>query len=66
MSTLPINTEYTAACAALGLSFWSESPTPWHIWAVDYTQRFHHLHVDVEIGEVFNTTTGECAPVGKI
>ncbi|MGD9622172.1 MAG: hypothetical protein AB7G47_19290 [Mycolicibacterium sp.] len=43
----PVRTrENVAACAAVGLSFWSEAPVPNGIWAVDSTQRAHLVKVD--------------------
>lgn len=38
--------ENVAACAAVGLSFWSEAPVPNGMWAVDATQRAHLVKVD--------------------
>lgn len=38
--------ENVAACAAVGLSFWSEAPVPNGMWAVDTHQRAHLVKVD--------------------
>lgn len=46
-SVAPARTrENVAACAAVGLSFWSEAPTPNGMWAVDNAQRAHLVKVD--------------------
>ena len=38
--------ENHAACRALGLSFWAETPQPNHLWAVDWSQRVHIVGVN--------------------
>lgn len=38
--------ENVAACAAVGLSFWSEAPVPNGMWAVDDSQHAHLVKVD--------------------
>lgn len=46
-ATVPARTrENIAACAAVGLSFWSAAPTPNGLWAVDDHQRAHLVKVD--------------------
>lgn len=46
-TTLPSRTrEDIAACAAVGLTFWSEAGIPNGLWAVDNAQQAHLLKID--------------------
>lgn len=38
--------ESVAACAAVGLNYWSEAPGPGGVWAVDGAQQAHLVKVD--------------------
>ncbi len=38
--------ENIAACAALGLSYWSGHPAAGHVWAVDNHQQAHAVKID--------------------
>lgn len=60
MSVL-IHPDHIKACTALDLEYWSDSAVEWHVWAVDDNQTFHHLHVDYELGEVWDATTSTAA-----
>lgn len=40
-----------AACAAVGLSYWSGHPLAGHVWAVDDTQQAHAVQVDYKRGQ---------------
>jgi hypothetical protein len=45
--TIPPKTlENIAACAAVGLAYWSDHPKPGFIWAVDTNQTAHAVEVD--------------------
>ena len=47
VTVIPARTrENVAACAAVGLSFWSEAPLPNGMWAVDESQHAHLVKVD--------------------
>lgn len=37
-----------AACAAVGLSYWSGHPQAGHLWAVDDNQRAHAVQIDAK------------------
>lgn len=52
--------ENIAACAALGLSYWSEAPGAGRLWAVDDTQQAHEVRIDrkrseAELVDVWNS-----------
>lgn len=38
--------EAMAACAAVGLAYWSDHPQPGHVWAVDAAQQPHPVRID--------------------
>jgi hypothetical protein len=38
--------EAMAACAAVGLAYWSDHPKPSHVWAVDADQQPHPVRID--------------------
>lgn len=43
----PVRTAtWIAACAAVDLTFWSDSPIPRTVWATDDDQRFHLVRVN--------------------
>jgi hypothetical protein len=44
--------ENIAACAAVGLSYWSEAPGPGSLWAVDEHQQAHQVQIDRKQGTV--------------
>lgn len=51
--------EAMVACAAVGLSYWSDHPTAGHVWAVDAHQTAHPVRIDrkhglVAVGERHN------------
>lgn len=49
---IPVTTrEKIAACAALGLSYWANHPTPSTVWAVDDYQQPHSVHIDRKAGK---------------
>jgi hypothetical protein len=39
-------TERIAACASVGLHYWSDSPAPHTVWASGDDQRFHLVRLD--------------------
>lgn len=42
--------EAMAACAAVGLTYWSDHPTAGMVWAVDDDQHAHPVHIDRKHG----------------
>lgn len=42
--------EAMAACAAVGLTYWSDHPTAGMVWAVDSDQHAHPVHIDRKHG----------------
>ncbi len=47
----PRTRENIAACAAVGLSYWSEAPGA-HLWAIGDHQDAHEIHIDRKNGKV--------------
>jgi hypothetical protein len=47
--------ENIAACAAVGLSYWSEAPNA-RLWAVDDHQHAHEIRIDRKAAKVQNLT----------
>jgi hypothetical protein len=48
----PRTRESIAACAALGLSYWSEAPGINRLWAIDGQQEAHEVRIDRKNGKV--------------
>jgi hypothetical protein len=56
---LPKSTrERLAACAAVGLYFWSDHPTTHHVWAVDDHQQAHVVRICRDDGTAQHVCAG--------
>ncbi len=76
-TSVPTRTrENISACAALGLSFWSEAPPNRTLWALDSAQRVHMVRMDRTNGTVqhlcgreeargYRDTHGRCRDSGR-
>ena len=62
----PKTTERIAACAAVGLAYWSDHPKPNHVWAVDDEQQAHAVEIDVKASKArhacYSWTSASGAP----